>query len=206
MDKNTKTLRIILLVVAGMIGLAYASVPLYDLFCKVTGYGGTTMVAEKAPDYTLDREITVRFNTNTARNMNWDFRPEKSEEKVKLGQQGLIAFVAKNKDRNAITGTALYNVTPAKVGKYFQKTQCFCFQEQVLKPGEEMQMPVMFFVDPKMNDDPDMEDVTTITLSYTFFQSDSQEYDEAFEAFTSTENTDKNDDSQIDKKANDIKD
>lgn len=193
MDKNTKTLYTILIIVAGMIGLAYASVPLYRLFCQVTGYGGTTMTADKAPDTVLDREVTVQFDTNTSRNMNWDFRPEKHQEKVKLGQQGLIAFVAKNEDRVPVTGTALYNVTPAKVGKYFQKIQCFCFGEQTLLPGQEMQMPVVYFVDPKMNEDPDMEDVKTITLSYTFFPTESEEYEKAFEAFTSDANTDKTD-------------
>ncbi len=193
MDKNRKTLSVILLVVAGMIGLAFASVPLYRMFCAVTGYGGTTMVSEKLPDHTVDRTITVKFDANTSPSMYWSFKPEKYEEKVKLGQQGLIAFVAKNKDKMPTAGTALYNVTPEKVGQYFQKIQCFCFSEQILQPGEEMQMPVLFFIDPKLNDDPDMEDVKTITLSYTFFPSESEEYDKAFEAFTSSEKTDKTD-------------
>lgn len=181
------------MVVAGMVGLAFASVPFYRLFCAVTGYGGTTMRSDQLPDHTVERIVTVKFDANTSRSMNWDFRPEKHEEKVKLGQQGLIAFIAKNNDREPTTGTALYNVTPAKVGKYFQKIQCFCFGEQTLKPGEEMHMPVVFFVDPKMNDDPDMEDVKAITLSYTFFPTASAEYDKAFEAFTSDANTDKTD-------------
>jgi cytochrome c oxidase assembly protein subunit 11 len=191
MDKNQKTLSYILLVVAGMVGLAFASVPLYSLFCRVTGYGGTTMMADKLPEQVLERTVTVKFYTDTARNIDWNFKAEKNEEKVKLGQQGLIAFIAKNNGRTPTTGTALYNVTPAKAGKYFQKMQCFCFDEQTLKPGEEMHMPVVYFIDPKMNEDPDMEDVKTISLSYTFFSTDSKEYDEAFEAFTNSENTDK---------------
>lgn len=180
-----------MLVVVCMVGLAFASVPLYDMFCRVTGYGGTTMVTDKAPETILDRTVTIKFNTNTARNINWDFAPDKREEKVKLGQQGLISFLAKNKDKTPTTGTALYNVTPAKAGKYFQKMQCFCFDEQTLKPGEEMHMPVVYFIDPKMSEDRDMDDVRTITLSYTFFATDSKEYDAAFEAFTNSENTDK---------------
>lgn len=191
MDKNKRTLSVILMVVAGMVGLAFASVPLYRLFCAVTGYGGTTMVSAKAPDAVLERQVTVRFTTSTSRNMNWDFRAERHQETLKLGQQGLIAFVAKNKDKTPTAGTALYNVTPAKVGKYFQKIQCFCFDEQVLKPGEEMQMPVLYFIDPKLNDDPDMEDVKTITLSYTFFPADSEELDKAFEAFIMAPEADK---------------
>lgn len=187
MDKNQKTLSIILLVVVGMIGLAFASVPLYNMFCAVTGFGGTTMVAKNLPDKVLDRTITIKFDANTSRNMNWDFRPEKHQETVKLGQQGLIAFVAKNRSTKPTAGTALYNVTPNKVGQYFQKIQCFCFDEQILTPGQEMQMPVMFFIDPKMNDDPDMDDVTTITLSYTFFPAESEELDKALEAFYNSE-------------------
>ena len=183
MDKNAKTLSCILLVVAGMVGLAFASVPLYRLFCQVTGFGGTTMVSDKLPDKVLDRTVTIKFDANTSRNINWDFRPEKHQETVKLGQQGLISFLAKNKDRIPTAGTAIYNVTPDKVGKYFHKTQCFCFGDQTLQPGQEMPMPVVFYIDPAMNDDPAMEDVKSITLSYTFFPAASEELDKAMEAF-----------------------
>lgn len=187
MDKNAKMLMTIMGVVVLMVGLSFASVPLYDMFCRVTGFGGTTMVSDKLPDEIKERTVKIHFDTNTSRNMNWDFKPEKYEETVKLGQQGLIAFVAKNNSRVPTAGTALYNVTPAKVGKYFQKIQCFCFAEQILSPGQEMQMPVLFYVDPKLDDDPTMEDVKTITLSYTFFPAESQELDNALEAFYNAE-------------------
>ncbi len=187
MDKNTKTLMLVFAAVAVMIGLAFASVPLYRMFCQVTGFGGTTMLADKAPDTVLDREVIVRFDTNTSRNINWSFRPEKHQETVKLGQQGLIAFYAKNNDKVPSAGTALYNVTPLKVGKYFKKIQCFCFNDQTLNPGEEMPMPVVFFVDPALNDDPEMDDVKYITLSYTFYPAESEELDKALEAFYNSE-------------------
>lgn len=183
MDKNTKTLSMVLLVVALMVGLAFASVPLYRMFCQITGFGGTTMKADKLPEQQLDRKVTVHFTGNTSRNINWDFKPEKFSEEVRLGQQGLISFIARNKDRQPSVGTAVFNVTPLKAGKYFQKIQCFCFGEQLLQPNEEIHMPVVFFVDPKMADDPEMDDVTTITLSYTFFRSESEELDKALEEF-----------------------
>lgn len=191
MDKNKKTLSYILLTVAAMVGLAFASVPLYRLFCQVTGFGGTTMVSDKLPDKVLERTVTIKFDANTSRNINWDFKPEKHQETVRLGQQGLISFIARNNDRQPTAGTAIYNVTPNKVGKYFQKTQCFCFGDQTLHPGEEMPMPVVFYIDPAMNDDPTMEDVKAITLSYTFFPAESEELDKALEAFYNSEETDK---------------
>ena len=187
MDKNTKTISFVFLAVAGMVGVAFASVPLYRMFCQLTGFGGTTMVSDKLPDRVLDRTVVIKFDANTSRNMNWDFKPERHQETVKLGQQGLISFYAKNNDREPTAGTAVYNVTPNKVGKYFQKTQCFCFGDQTLQPGEEMPMPVVFYIDPAMNDDPTMEDVKAITLSYTFFPADSDELDKALEAFYNSE-------------------
>lgn len=183
MDKNTKTITGVFAIVFLMVGLAFASVPLYRLFCQVTGFGGTTMRAEQLPDKILDREVTIKFDSNTSPNINWSFKPERHEETVKLGQQGLIAFIAKNQDSIPTAGTAIYNVTPNKVGKYFHKIQCFCFGEQLLKPNEEMAMPVMFYVDPKMAEDREMDDVTSITLAYTFFPSESEELDKALEAF-----------------------
>jgi len=187
MDKNTKTISFVFLIVAAMIGLAFASVPLYRLFCQVTGFGGTTMTADTLPDEILEREITVKFDANTSRNINWSFKPEKHQETVKLGQQGLVAFIAKNKDKHPSAGTAVYNVTPNKAGQYFRKIQCFCFGDQTLTPGQEMSMPVLFFIDPKMAEDRNMDDVTSITLSYTFFPAESEELDKALEAFYNSE-------------------
>ncbi|CAO3374012.1 cytochrome c oxidase assembly protein [Azospirillum argentinense] len=156
--------------VFGMVGLAYASVPLYALFCQVTGFGGTTQRADAAPARQVDRVIKVRFNADVNQSLPWRFKPEQKELTVKLGEMGLAAYQAANKVDRPTVGTALYNVTPDKVGKYFNKIECFCFTEQVLEPGQSVDMPVAFFVDPALADDPAMEDVTTITLSYTFFR------------------------------------
>lgn len=156
--------------VFGMIGLAYASVPLYSLFCSVTGFGGTTQRASAAAAKTLDRKVTIRFNADTNMALPWAFRPEQKDMVLKLGETGLAAYRAENKSDKPTVGTAVYNVTPAKVGQYFNKIECFCFSEQVLQAGQAVDMPVAFFVDPALNDDPNMEDVTTITLSYTFFR------------------------------------
>ncbi|SMH58845.1 cytochrome c oxidase assembly protein [Azospirillum agricola] len=156
--------------VFGMVGLAYASVPLYSLFCAVTGFGGTTMRADAAAATTLDRKITVRFNADTNTALPWSFRPEQKDMVLKLGETGLAAYRAENRADKPTVGTAVYNVTPDKAGRYFNKLECFCFTEQVLQPGQAVDMPVAFFVDPAMNDDPNMADVTTITLSYTFFR------------------------------------
>jgi cytochrome c oxidase assembly protein subunit 11 len=156
-------------VVAGMIGLAYASVPLYDLFCKVTGFGGTTQRAEAAPGAQSDRTITVRFNADISDSLNWRFKPVTREITVKLGEEKLAFFEAVNLGANASMGTAVFNVTPQKVGGYFNKVQCFCFEEQVLQPGQNMDFPVSFFIDPEILDERNLDDVKTITLSYTFF-------------------------------------
>ncbi|QCN94618.1 cytochrome c oxidase assembly protein [Azospirillum argentinense] len=156
--------------VFGMVGLAYASVPLYALFCQVTGFGGTTQRADAAPARQVDRVIKVRFNADVNQSLPWRFKPEQKELTVKLGEMGLAAYQAANRVDRPTVGTALYNVTPDKVGKYFNKIECFCFTEQVLEPGQSVDMPVAFFVDPALADDPAMEDVTTITLSYTFFR------------------------------------
>lgn len=185
MDKNTKTLLSILFIAIGMIGLAFASVPLYDMFCRTTGFGGTTQVSESAPneDQILKRKITIHFNGDIARDLPWSFKPEKRRITLNIGQQGLISFKARNNDSQATVGTAVYNVTPAKAGKYFHKTQCFCFDSQVLEAGQEADMPVIFYIDPSIADDRNMDDVKTITLSYNFFKADSKELDRALEAF-----------------------
>ena len=182
--KNKKMLIGTLAVVVAMVGLAFASVPLYDMFCRVTGWGGTTQIIASNPsDRVYDREITVRFNTDVARNMPWDFKPDIRSVKVKVGQDGIIAFKATNISKEALTGTAVYNVTPLKVGKYFFKTQCFCFDEQTLTPGTSQDFPVVFFIDPEILKDRDMDDVNTITLSYTFFRKNSAELESAKEKF-----------------------
>ncbi len=181
--KNKKVALIVLSVVFGMMGLAFASVPLYDLFCRVTGYGGTTQVADALPDQVLDRVVKVRFNTTTVKAMDWDFQPDRREVSVQLGARGFISYHARNNGDQPLVGTALYNVTPAKAGKYFQKIQCFCFGEQRLDPHEEVDMPVIFYIDPAMDNDPNLKDVTTITLSYTFFEADTSELEEAMEGF-----------------------
>ncbi len=189
MDKNNKTLLAVLLLVAGMIGLAFASVPLYDLFCRVTGFGGTTQVSQSAPapDEILDREISIHFSGNTHRDLNWSFKPEMTKTTLQIGQQGLITFNAENKSDLPIAGTAVYNVTPLKAGKYFHKTQCFCFDAQTLNPNQKMDMPVVFYVDPSIADDRNLDDVKTITLSYSFFKADSSALDTALEAFYNTQ-------------------
>jgi cytochrome c oxidase assembly protein subunit 11 len=156
-------------VALGMVGLAYASVPLYRLFCQVTGFGGTTQRADVAPGVAGDRMITIRFDANTAASLPWSFHAEQLEMDVKLGEQNLAFYRAANRSDQAATGTAIFNVTPAEAGAYFNKIQCFCFNEQKLKAGEIVDMPVVFFVDPKIAQDPDLRTLTTITLSYTFY-------------------------------------
>lgn len=161
----------LVVVVAAMTGLSFASVPLYTLFCRVTGFGGTTQVATGPAGRVLDRTVTVRFNADTNQELPWEFRPEIREMTVKVGEGALAYFKAHNTSGQATYGQAVYNVTPQKAGLYFNKTQCFCFDEQKLEPGQSVDMPVYFFVDPAMDDDPNLDDVNTITLSYTFFRS-----------------------------------
>ena len=182
-DKNTKTLLIVLGIVFFMVGLAFASVPLYNLFCRVTGFGGTTQLSTKLPDTILDRKMTVNFTTDVNRRLPWTFKAQNTSLTLNIGQDALINFVAQNNGSEPVTGSAVYNITPLKAGKYFSKTQCFCFDNQTLNPNEKMNMPVVFYIDPSIADDPNMEDVTTITLSYSFFKSDSSELDEAMETF-----------------------
>ena len=155
-------------VVAGMTGLSFAAVPLYRLFCEVTGYGGTTQRAEAAPDPVLDREIVVRFDANVS-GLPWSFKPEVPQIRVKLGETALVNFVAVNDGSAPTIGTAAYNVEPGLTGAYFNKIECFCFTEQELGPGERIEMPVQFFVSPDLADDRDLRAIRTITLSYTFF-------------------------------------
>ncbi len=166
-----------------MVGLAFASVPLYKLFCSVTGYGGTTQVSSVLPDNIIERVITVKFNADTARDLLWEFQPEQRQVAVHPGQKVLVSYRAKSTAQKPVAGTALYNVSPPKAGKYFHKIECFCFGEQILQPGEEVSMPVVFFIDPEIAEDRSMNDVTTITLSYNFFKTESPELDKALEDF-----------------------
>lgn len=155
-----------------MIGLTYASVPLYSMFCKATGFGGTTQRADVAPETATDKFVTIRFDANTAGSLGWNFHPVQSLMKVKIGEPNQAHYSATNMTRKKLTGSAVFNVTPAEAGAYFNKIQCFCFTEQTLKPGESADFPVEFFVDPAMLDDPDSKSISEITLSYTFFPVD----------------------------------
>ncbi|MEE2689282.1 MAG: cytochrome c oxidase assembly protein [Pseudomonadota bacterium] len=155
-------------VAIGMVGLSYAAVPLYDLFCRVTGYGGTTQVAIEHSAVVSERPIKVRFDAMVT-NINWAFQPAQREIELKVGENALAFYQATNRSSQTLTGTATFNVTPLKAGAYFSKVECFCFTEQTLAPGETIEMPVSFFVDPEIDKDPNLKDVKTITLSYTFY-------------------------------------
>ena len=168
--RHGRTAALLLAVVAGMVGLSFASVPLYRLFCAATGYGGTTQRAAAAPGEASTALITVRFDSQTAPDLAWEFRPLVSQVQVHPGEQKEVFFRAVNRSREGLTGQATFNVTPMKSGIYFDKLQCFCFNEQYLAPGESKDMGVVFFVDPDMLKDPDTSDVHTITLSYSMFR------------------------------------
>ncbi|WP_241671315.1 cytochrome c oxidase assembly protein [Dankookia rubra] len=161
--------------VCGMLGLAYASVPLYDMFCRATGYGGTVQVGgPAAPGAAKDmpaRVVTIRFNANTAPGLPWRFAPSQGPMQLRLGEEGMAFYQASNTAVAPVTGVATYNVTPATVGKYFHKTACFCFEQQTLEPGQQVDMPLAFWVDPQMAKDPATRDIHTITISYSFFRS-----------------------------------
>ncbi len=158
-------------VVLIMGALGWASVPLYDWFCRVTGYGGTTSVAQGAPDSVLDRKITVRFDASRAADMPWEFKAVETTAEIRIGEVGLAFYEAYNPTDMPVAGTASYNVTPYDAGLYFTKIDCFCFEYQLLMPGERVQMPVTFYVDPEIVDDRNMPDSNQITLSYTFHSS-----------------------------------
>src|SRR3954469_15646158 len=165
--RNGTTVALLAAVVFGMVGLSFASVPLYRLFCQATGFGGTTQRAAAAPGQIADAVVTVRFDAMTAPELGWEFRPLESAVRVHPGEQREVLFRAVNHSAETVTGTATFNVTPTKTGIYFDKLQCFCFNEQQLKPGESRDMGVVFFVDPDLLTDPSTSDVRTITLSYT---------------------------------------
>lgn len=160
-----------------MLGLGYASVPLYRLFCQVTGFGGTTMIASEskaraAAAAATGQKISIRFDATTAMGMPWTFHPSQATDTVTIGERDIATYVARNDSNQPVTGVATFNVTPEQAGKYFNKIQCFCFTEQTLQPGQEVTMPVLYFVDPAMLDDPNMKGVEQITLSYTFHRAE----------------------------------
>ena len=160
---------------ATMIGVAYASVPLYELFCRVTGFGGTTQVAESQSDTVLERTIKVRFDANVGAGLPWQFKPEVREVELKIGETRQIGYVVTNPSDRETWGRASFNVTPLQAGSYFNKIACFCFTDTGLEPGDKLDMPVVFFIDPEIVNDPDLANTTTITLSYTFFPIDAPE-------------------------------
>ncbi len=170
-SRNGRTALVLVGLVAGMIGLSFASVPLYRLFCQITGFGGTTRVAEALPEQPGERIVTIRFNSDIHPDLPWAFQPVQRAIELRVGESGLVFYKARNLAERATTGVSTFNVTPQKAGPYFNKVQCFCFEEQTLQPGEEMEMGVSFFVDPAIEDDPNLADVRTITLSYTFLRS-----------------------------------
>ena len=168
--KNARLARRLVAVVVGMAGLAYASAPLYDLFCRTTGFGGTPLVAQQGERPVLDRTVAVRFDSNVDSNLPWRFEPLEREVKVRVGEERLVHYRVTNVSQRPIVGTSAYNVTPEPAGPWFNKLQCFCFTEQLLKPGQSLDLPVVFFVDPEMDKDRRYDNVRTITLSYTFFE------------------------------------
>jgi len=157
-------------VVALMIGASYAAVPFYNWFCKTTGYGGTTQVAEKAPDHILDRTVTVRFDSNVTPGLPWKFVPEQNEIQARIGEVVTVQYKVVNQAARDVSAQASYNVSPPQVGIYFNKINCFCFTEQTLKAGETREMAVVFYIDPSIVKDRDQDDLNTITLSYTFYR------------------------------------
>ena len=176
MTRNVKTQWLLALIAVGMLSLGFYSKTLYDTFCRLTGFGGTPQIAMNADNLSevLDREVTVKFDSNVSPDLPWEFEPEQRGMTVKLGQTGLAYYKVKNVSDQAITGVATFNVSPTKSAPYFVKTECFCFTDQTLQPGQEMSMPVLFFVDPEMDASERHDDVTEVYLSYTFFESENQ--------------------------------
>ena len=187
MSGPTKTVAQTVSLVVFMGALAWASVPFYDWFCRVTGFGGVPGQVEVASDEILDQTITVRFDGTLNNNMGWEFKPVVREMELRIGEVGLAFYEAYNPSDRAIAGQASYNVTPYTAGAFFDKIDCFCFTEQVLAPGERVQMPVSFFIDPEIVKDRDGKYVHTITLSYTFYEIDLPEGYASLDAETTTD-------------------
>ena len=169
--QNKKVIFIISFIGMLMLSLSYAAVPLYDIFCRVTGFGGTTQIASSAPGSTGHPNINIRFESNITDSLNWDFYSKTKTVQIPMGEEKTIYYFARNLSDEPIVGTATFNVTPAKAGQYFMKIDCFCFVEQLLNPGESMNMPVTFFIDPDLYKDENVQEVNEITLSYTFMKS-----------------------------------
>ena len=179
LDPKTRTAAQAATVVVVMGALAWASVPFYDWFCRVTGFGGTTLVAATAPEDILDQTVTVRFDASKARGFPWEFKAVEHEMELRIGETGLAFYEAYNPTDRPVAGSASYNVAPYEAGGFFVKIACFCFEEQVLQPGERVMMPVTFFVDPEIVTDRDAKYVHSITLSYTFYEIDLPEEQQA---------------------------
>lgn len=176
--RNRRTAILAALLALGALGLGFAAVPLYRLFCQVTGYAGTTQRADAAAAELIEvgnETMTIRFDANHRGDLPWTFRPEHPTDRVSVGARDMAIFLATNESDEAVTGTATFNVTPEQAGKYFNKIQCFCFTQQTLRPGQSVRMPVLYYVDPEILNDPDTKDVEEITLSYTFFPVDRDE-------------------------------
>jgi cytochrome c oxidase assembly protein subunit 11 len=171
-SRNGSVALVCVAIAAGMLGLAYASVPLYRLFCQVTGFGGTTQRAARPASEILERTVTVRFDANVGPGLSWDFAPVERTMTVRLGENAMATYRATNRSDRATVGSATFNVTPDQAGVFFNKLECFCFTEQKLEPGQSVDMPVSFFVDPAMATDRDGAHIGLITLSYTFFPVD----------------------------------
>ncbi|MCB5202984.1 cytochrome c oxidase assembly protein [Neorhizobium sp. T786] len=165
---NSTIMAVCFVFVGGMVGMSYAAVPLYQLFCQVTGYNGTTQRTEQYSETILDRTMPVTFDANTSSALNWDFKAARNIE-PKIGETVQVNFTATNRSSEPTTGTAVFNVTPMEAGAYFNKVECFCFTETTLQPGETLEMPVVFFVDPEITTAEETKNIKTITLSYSFY-------------------------------------
>jgi cytochrome c oxidase assembly protein subunit 11 len=169
-QRNLRMLMVLVGVVAGMTGLSYASVPLYRLFCQVTGFGGTPQRADVAPTEISDRTVRVTFTADVASGLGWRFQPMQRQIELRVGENKLAFYSAENMESKPVTGRATFNVSPEMFGPYFTKIECFCFTEQTLQPGQRVEMPVSFFIDPAMLDDLQLKKINDVTLSYTFFR------------------------------------
>ncbi len=177
--RNNRIAGIVTVFVFAMVAFSiFAVPPAYRLFCQVTGWGGTTQRVETANNVILERQITVRFDSTTAPSLPWKFKPEQLSQTMKVGEAQLAFYRSENLASKAVSGQANFNVSPAKAGRYFKKIECFCFTEQTLQPGEVVSMPVSYFIDPAIDEDPNLDEVETITLSYTFFRLDEEGYPE----------------------------